>query len=173
MIEVKSTLPAAAVEASLRRAVERHHSRLIAVNHLGASLISTWIISQPALEQELLNSEPSFAVFLPFHIAVRPVEGGCLLQAASPCEQASLLPREDLEKLTRQAERWLRDVMQEASQPTVAHAAATASTASMHYSLGAREDQVNLRATVPPRIDSHGTKIEDLAGTGQQDTQGG
>ncbi len=40
-------------------------------------------------------------------------------------------------------------------------------------SIGATEDQVNMRATVPPRIDSHGSKVEDLAGTGEQDAPGG
>jgi len=39
--------------------------------------------------------------------------------------------------------------------------------------IGATEDQMNARATVPQRIDSHGTKVEDLAGTGEQDSPGG
>jgi hypothetical protein len=40
-------------------------------------------------------------------------------------------------------------------------------------SLGATEQQMNVRGTVPPRIDDHGSKIEDLAGTGQHDAPGG
>jgi hypothetical protein len=39
--------------------------------------------------------------------------------------------------------------------------------------IGATEDQMNARATVPQRVDSHGTKVEDLAGTGEQDSPGG
>ena len=39
--------------------------------------------------------------------------------------------------------------------------------------LGATEDQVNLRAMVPQRTDSKGTKLEDLAGTGEYEVQGG
>jgi hypothetical protein len=35
------------------------------------------------------------------------------------------------------------------------------------------EDQVNMRATLPQRIDCLGTKVEELAGTGVPDTQGG
>ncbi|PWU03073.1 MAG: 3-isopropylmalate dehydrogenase [Terriglobia bacterium] len=35
------------------------------------------------------------------------------------------------------------------------------------------EDLVNMRATVGQRIDTHGSKIEELAGTGALDTQGG
>jgi hypothetical protein len=38
---------------------------------------------------------------------------------------------------------------------------------------GATEDQVNMRGTVPQRTDSLGTKIEDLAGTGESDSPGG
>ncbi len=41
------------------------------------------------------------------------------------------------------------------------------------YGIGATEIQMNARATIPQRVDSHGTKIEDLAGTGEQDTPGG
>ena len=35
------------------------------------------------------------------------------------------------------------------------------------------EDQVNMRAALAQRIDSHGTKIEEMAGTGVIDAQGG
>jgi hypothetical protein len=39
--------------------------------------------------------------------------------------------------------------------------------------LGATEDQMNARATIPQRTDRTGTKIEDLAGTGSYESQGG
>jgi hypothetical protein len=39
--------------------------------------------------------------------------------------------------------------------------------------LGATEDQVNARATIPQRNDRAGTKIEDLGGTGEYEAQGG
>ena len=39
--------------------------------------------------------------------------------------------------------------------------------------IGATENQVDTRDTVPQRIDKHGTKVEDLAGTGQHDSSGG
>ena len=35
------------------------------------------------------------------------------------------------------------------------------------------EEQVNMKDTVAQRSDKKGTKIEDLAGTGEQDSQGG
>ena len=40
-------------------------------------------------------------------------------------------------------------------------------------SMGATEDQVDMKDTVGQRIDRKGTKIEDLAGTGKQDSPGG
>jgi len=39
--------------------------------------------------------------------------------------------------------------------------------------MGATESQVSMKDTVPQHSDSKGTKIEDIAGTGQQDSQGG
>jgi hypothetical protein len=35
------------------------------------------------------------------------------------------------------------------------------------------EEEVDMKDTVPQRTDRLGTKIEDLAGTGEQDSQGG
>jgi hypothetical protein len=39
--------------------------------------------------------------------------------------------------------------------------------------IGATEDQVDMKDTVPQRVNREGTKIEDLAGTGEQDSKGG
>jgi hypothetical protein len=39
--------------------------------------------------------------------------------------------------------------------------------------IGATEDQMDSRDTIPQRIDRKGTKVEDLAGTGQVDSPGG
>jgi hypothetical protein len=39
--------------------------------------------------------------------------------------------------------------------------------------IGATEEQIDLRATIPQRIDNKGTKVEDEAGTGQIDSSGG
>jgi len=39
--------------------------------------------------------------------------------------------------------------------------------------IGATEDQIDIRATIPQRIDKKGTKVEDEAGTGQIDSSGG
>jgi hypothetical protein len=39
--------------------------------------------------------------------------------------------------------------------------------------IGATEDQMDMRDTIPQRSDALGTKIEDLAGTGTHDSSGG
>ena len=39
--------------------------------------------------------------------------------------------------------------------------------------IGATEDQIDMRGTVPQRIDKLGTKVEDEAGTGVHDSSGG
>jgi uncharacterized protein DUF4342 len=39
--------------------------------------------------------------------------------------------------------------------------------------VGATEDQVDMKGTVAQRIDSHGTKVEDLGGVGEHDAKGG
>ena len=40
-------------------------------------------------------------------------------------------------------------------------------------SMGATDDKTDMAGTVPQRVDRHGTKIEDIAGTGQHDAPGG
>ncbi len=39
--------------------------------------------------------------------------------------------------------------------------------------IGATEDQMDIRGAVPQRIDRQGSKIEDIAGTGEHDSRGG
>ena len=39
--------------------------------------------------------------------------------------------------------------------------------------IGATEKQIDMKDTVPQRIDPKGTKVEDLAGTGEHDSSGG
>jgi hypothetical protein len=39
--------------------------------------------------------------------------------------------------------------------------------------IGATEDQIDHKDTIPQRIDKRGSKIEDLAGTGEHDSSGG
>ena len=51
-------------------------------------------------------------------------------------------------------------------KPVTARAAASSG-------IGATEEQVDMKNTVGQRIDRKGTKLEDLAGTGQHDSPGG
>ncbi len=39
--------------------------------------------------------------------------------------------------------------------------------------IGATEDQMDMRDTIPQRNDRWGSKIEDMAGTGEVDSAGG
>lgn len=48
-----------------------------------------------------------------------------------------------------------------------------AQTAATDPSVGATENETDMAGTVPQRVDSHGSKVEDIAGTGEHDSQGG
>jgi hypothetical protein len=87
-----------------------------------------------------------------------------------PRDFCALIDRPELEPIAGQLEDALRAIMQEAAEAPRAAAAVHAPGASKW---GATEDQVNMRMAVPQRIDCHGTKVEDLAGTGNQDSLGG
>ncbi len=39
--------------------------------------------------------------------------------------------------------------------------------------IGATEEQMSTRGAIPQRIDKRGTKVEDMAGTGEHDSSGG
>lgn len=39
--------------------------------------------------------------------------------------------------------------------------------------IGAREEEMDIKGTVAQRVDPKGTKLEDLAGTGEGDSPGG
>ena len=62
---------------------------------------------------------------------------------------------------------------QSAARPGAATSAAGAGAGPTDASVGATESQTDAAATVPQRVDKRGTKVEDLAGTGQHDSQGG
>jgi hypothetical protein len=62
-------------------------------------------------------------------------------------------------------------VVVERSGPAAASASAAARPSASN--IGAREEQVDMRDTVGQRIDNKGTRVDDLAGTGEQDSPGG
>jgi hypothetical protein len=64
-------------------------------------------------------------------------------------------------------------VVVERVKPTAAAATHGAAPGAQGSSMGATDDQVNMKNTVGQRIDRKGTKLEDLAGTGEHDSPGG
>ena len=171
MLEVRSTQPLDAVETALRQAAQAHGAAIQAVHHFGVSNLRTFALFQPEICAPLLAAEPRFAVFLPSHIAIRQAgaEEVCL-EAVSPVELCPLIERQDLEMLALPLEKVIRRVMEAAGRGVMA---AAAGQSVGHWALGATEDQVNMRDALPQRIDRHGSKLEDLAGTGKHDSSGG
>jgi len=64
-------------------------------------------------------------------------------------------------------------VVVERVNPVATAATHGAAPGAQGSSMGATEDQVDMKNTVGQRIDKKGTKLEDLAGTGKQDSPGG
>ena len=64
-------------------------------------------------------------------------------------------------------------VVVERAGPAANAKAGEAAKPSGSSNIGATEDQVDMKNTVGQRIDKKGTKLEDLAGTGKQDSPGG
>ncbi len=165
MLQIHTSAGLAEIETALRAAAARRGGELLAVTRFDRFLPeggTTFTFSFPGVYASLLRAEIRFAAFLPSRIAACPVESGFLLEAVSPTEYCLLLRRPDLEPLAANLERLLRGLLEDTARRPAREAAA-AST----------EDQVNMRAAVPQRIDRQGSKIEELAGTGVHDAQGG
>jgi hypothetical protein len=64
-------------------------------------------------------------------------------------------------------------VVVERAGPAANAKAGEAAKPSGSSNIGATEDQVDMKNTVGQRIDNKGTRVEDLAGTGEQDSPGG
>jgi hypothetical protein len=168
VIERVSPLTLNDVDAALRRAIRRRRGSLVAVEPAGAATVFT--IMQPDLYAMLLSVEVRFAAFLPCRIAAYEDGAGSKLVAASPMAFARSLHRPDLDALAIAAENLLNEILDETARPMTQAAGRGGHAES---GLGATEDQMNMRGTVPQRIDSRGTKVEELAGTGEQDSPGG
>jgi len=172
MLQIHATQRLNQIEIGLRMAAERHGGSVLAVSHVGHLLrpqqgiegadavVFTLCFSD--LYAALLRSDIRFAAFLPSRIAVCAKGGGVFLETISPREYCRLLHRPEVEPLAESLEDTLRLVMEETAHPR--HGA------DEHR---ATEDQINMRAALPQRIDCHGTKVEEMAGTGVHDSQGG
>jgi hypothetical protein len=64
-------------------------------------------------------------------------------------------------------------VVVERAAPPPSGPGSTRATSSTDPSVGATENKVDMKNTVPQHVDRKGTKIEDIAGTGEHDSQGG
>jgi uncharacterized protein (DUF302 family) len=127
-------------------------------------------ICQADLYSALLLADIRFAAYLPCRIAAWSQGGAVTLAVASPKEACRLLNRPDLERTAEPLEQLLTRILEEAAKP-MTHAAATVPHATS--GIGAVEGQMSARGPIPQRIDRCGTKIEDLAGTGEHDSAGG
>jgi len=167
------------VETGLRNAAERHGGMVLAVSQIGHLLQKdhnlnggdaiVFTMCFPDQYVPLLRADIRFSAFLPSRISFCAKEAGNFFETISPLEYCRLLHRPEVEPLAAVLEETLRYVMEEAAHG-LPHGASAGKAQYEHIST---EDQVNMRATVPQRIDCVGTKVEELAGTGVPDSQGG
>lgn len=177
MLEVASPHPLDAIDAVLRRAAHHHDASILAIAPVGQLVHDStadalvFTVCQPELYAALLEADIRMAAFLPCRIAAYFDGGHAILETIPPLEFCRMLNRPDLAPLADPLEALLRRILEEAARP--AAAAAHAVSGSHRGGLGATEDQMNVRGSIPQRIDCHGTKVEDMAGTGEHDAQGG
>ncbi len=179
MLEVRSRRRLEEMEAAICRAAQRHGASILAVSHVGRVVREegrfhdalTFTVCHPVLYETLLAAEPRFAALLPCRIAARSDGHGVTLETVAPRELCRLLDRTDLEGLAYPLESMLRGTMEDAALP--ARAAVASAQGGTWSGPGAVETQMSMHGTVAQRIDCRGTKVEDLAGTGQQDSPGG
>jgi uncharacterized protein (DUF302 family) len=179
MLLVASEHDFGTVEPALRRAAERHEASVLNVTHVGRQLhesnpgedASVFCICAPELYTALLAADIRMSAFLPCRIAAYTEGGGAVLETVSPLHFCRLLNRPDLAPLVLPLENLLRAIMEDAGKPLAA--SSRAALAEHHGGLGATEEQMNARGAIPQRIDCHGTKVEELGGTGEHDAQGG
>ena len=171
MLQIHTTRRLDQIEIGLRKAAARHGGSVLASSHVGQVLRGegakandaiTFAVCFSDLYAPLLRSDIRFSVFLPSRIAVCTKGEGALLEAISPIDYCRLLHRPELESLAASVEETLRLVMEEAANQ-VPHA-------SDHL---ATEDLVNMRLALPQRIDCHGTKVQEMAGTDADEGLGG
>jgi len=179
MIQVQSTNRLEEMEAALCRAAQRHGAHLVSVTPLAVLLGEEARHAQEALSfsvchaelyAALLGADIRFAAWLPWRIAAVRTGEHVALEALPPRHACDYLGRPDLVPLAVRLETLLEGLMHEAAQ---AASAAPPHGRSPDAGLGAHESQMSARRPIPPRIDDHGTKIEDIAGTGKIDAPGG
>jgi hypothetical protein len=173
MLQIHSTAKLDQIEAVLKAAADRHNAHVTVVSHLGQPQREALVFSfyHPKLHTALLTADIRFAGFLPCRVAAWPDADGSMLQALTPSEFCRILMRTDLEPLAAPLDAVLQGILEDAANPAAISARLRPGVETSRW--GATEDQVNMQATLPQRIDYRGTKIEDEAGTGTHDTLGG
>jgi len=179
MLRIHTTEKLDHIEAELRMAAERHGGSVLAVSRVGRILRAdqslkgvdavTYTLCFSDLYAPLLRADIRFATFLPSRVAVCTRGDGVSLEAISPRDYCRMLHRPEVEPLLVPLEETLRQVMEEAAQRAPHHRAAAGASAE-HPST---EDQISMKGALPQRVDCRGTKLEELAGIGGHDSQGG
>ena len=180
MLRIGAQKPLAAIEPALIQAAQRRGLNILSVIHLGQLLQDqipkrdqdavVFTICRPDLSARLLAADIRFACFVPCRVAALEQAGSVTLEALTPSEMCHILGRGDLEELAAPLGELLREILEEAARPAPV---ACARAAAGGFGPGATEGMVNARASIPQPIDCKGTKVEELAGTGQHDAQGG
>lgn len=180
MIHVESTHSLQQMETALCRAAQRNGACVIAITPF-APLFSeaapsalegatSFTVCHTAIYSALIAADIRFAAFLPCRIAAVSWGEGVSLETISPGHYCALLDRPDLDGVVESLDVLLRAIMEDAARTSLAPVRPHPVVSSK---LGAREGQGSMTAPIPQRIDCHGTKIEDLAGTGKVDAPGG
>lgn len=178
MLSARTSRRIEEMESALCRAAQHRNMRVLAVTHLGRLLapektaaqdMYVFTVCHTSLYSSLLAADQRFAAILPCRIAARKEGGEVVLETLSPRTFCGFLGRPDLDALVGPLETLLVELMEDVARP----AAAAASAAKGDYTLGATEGQMNVRGTLPHRVDCHGTQVQDLAGTGEMDSPGG
>jgi uncharacterized protein (DUF302 family) len=181
MLHIRSTVKMDEIESVFRAVAHHHNANVTVVSHLGqphradaaggSREAIVFTIYHPKLYAALLTADIRFAGYLPCRVAAWPEAEGVMLQALAPSEYCRVLGRSDLEPLAAPLDGVLQRILEDAAHPLTAAAKTRPEVETSRW--GATEDQVNMQATLPQRIDYRGTKIEDEAGTGTHDSAGG
>ncbi len=181
MLQTHLTAALEDIEAMVRNAAHRHNASLTVVSHLGharpdgesgaARDAFVFTLYQSKLYASLLAADIRFAGFLPCRIAAWQEGAGVTLQIFTATEYCRMLERPELEAAAAPMDATLEGILHDVQQPAAAGAKTPQAAGSSQW--GATEDQVNMRAALPQRIDYRGTKVEDEAGTGSHDAPGG
>jgi uncharacterized protein (DUF302 family) len=181
MLQIRSTVSFDEIELVLKTSAQRHSSTVLVVSHLGQSHQEggaagsgdafVFTLCHSKLYTALLAADIRFAGFLPCRVAAWPDGGGVMLEAMTPSEYCRILGRPDLEPLAAPLEKALRNILEDASGPLAVSARERPGARPSTWA--ATEDQVNMRAALPQRVDCRGTKVEEEGGTGAHDAPGG